>query len=414
MPQKRFPKIVADMMKFSAGSKTRRPDTMLIDAGYNLVQKRDEDEKLKILLRQKEADLETWRAVVDRLQHDEQDEDFSDLRVQYMESNYQLLQKAEREALENQELENEYKTILKQLSDLKQSKQELQREVDRLSVYSDMMDDVVNLTPFTNKDSLTDHFENLLEYTAELCEKEMADQDKMNQMRKKTQRLLEDQSFRQLTYRHQLAVLQTEFKKKLSEHHVWEKKWTRILDTSAMKTLQLGQIKMAVLNIYEITGGVVNEEQNIGLNDTEKQLEFIKLWMLDNEGVLKIYRQMLKEAEEAKIASQLEAELFLMEETLEHAHLPQIERQTHTAVKPCPPQPPSITGTDPKPQPPPRLNQASSKNARRNSTHHRDAVKESVRTPHPPNAPSANIKKDINDGFTPWEMQGRKRKSFLK
>lgn len=52
-----------------------------------------------------------------------------------------------------------------------------------------------------------------------------------------------------------------------------ERKWNYVQETAAKKTLLLGQIKMATLNLYELTGGEVEGEEGVDMNDTETQLD---------------------------------------------------------------------------------------------------------------------------------------------
>lgn len=53
---------------------------------------------------------------------------------------------------------------------------------------------------------------------------------------------------------------------------IQEQKWNHIQETAAKKTLQLGKIKMAILNLYEMTAGAIGEKEGVDMNDTETQL----------------------------------------------------------------------------------------------------------------------------------------------
>ena len=78
----------------------------------------------------------------------------------------------------------------------------------------------------------------------------------------------------------ELAQLQTKLEKTQSRAVYWENKWTRIQDTAAKKTLQLGRIKMSTHNLVN----VINKHDTTGIDNfesTERQLERIQTFMID-------------------------------------------------------------------------------------------------------------------------------------
>uniref|UniRef100_A0A674IAQ3 DUF4200 domain-containing protein n=1 Tax=Terrapene triunguis TaxID=2587831 RepID=A0A674IAQ3_9SAUR len=65
-----------------------------------------------------------------------------------------------------------------------------------------------------------------------------------------------------------------------------ESKWTEIQSTAARKTLQLGQIKMAALNLFQLATKQMKLQVDVPLEDTETQLDTVQLCMLDLADIL--------------------------------------------------------------------------------------------------------------------------------
>uniref|UniRef100_A0A8C4YEQ2 Cilia and flagella associated protein 73 n=1 Tax=Gopherus evgoodei TaxID=1825980 RepID=A0A8C4YEQ2_9SAUR len=65
-----------------------------------------------------------------------------------------------------------------------------------------------------------------------------------------------------------------------------ESKWTEIQNTAAKKTLQLGQIKMATLNLFQLVTKQMKLQVDVPLEDTETQLDTVQLCMLDLADIL--------------------------------------------------------------------------------------------------------------------------------
>uniref|UniRef100_A0A672IEI4 DUF4200 domain-containing protein n=1 Tax=Salarias fasciatus TaxID=181472 RepID=A0A672IEI4_SALFA len=166
-------------------------------------------------------------------------------------------QKAEREREEVLQREVEMKRLQKEYSEMMEKKQEMLRQVQRYSIYKDFMDD---------------HVDRLLHVKQQLWEKASETQEKVDQQRKAAAVLEDQRNSFILQKKNELSQLQRQLEKTCSEALKWEKKWNHIKETAAKKTLTLGQIKMATLNLYEMMGAVIGEE-GVDMNHTERQLD---------------------------------------------------------------------------------------------------------------------------------------------
>lgn len=55
-----------------------------------------------------------------------------------------------------------------------------------------------------------------------------------------------------------------------------ESRWAHIQNTAAKKTLLLGTIKMATLNLFQIVSKQLKETTTVSLEDTHKQLDMVR------------------------------------------------------------------------------------------------------------------------------------------
>ncbi|XP_029296166.1 LOW QUALITY PROTEIN: coiled-coil domain-containing protein 42 like-2 [Cottoperca gobio] len=201
----------------------------------------------------------------------------------------QLSDKAERERNKVLQLEAELKRQRLEYVELMERKQELQRQMQSHSVYSDFMSQVVKLTKYDDVQGLTSQLENLLHFRDHLYQKESTAQEQVDELRKALLSLRDQHHFLRLHKNNQLSQLHTELEKTRSDALTWERKWNHIQETAAKETLQLGQIKMATLNLYEMTDEKEGEEA-VDVNDTEKQLDKIKMFIQDHSDILKQYQ----------------------------------------------------------------------------------------------------------------------------
>ncbi|XP_070759928.1 coiled-coil domain-containing protein 42 homolog [Enoplosus armatus] len=189
-------------------------------------------------------------------------------------------EKAESERTEIERLEEEY-------AEMRKRNQEVERQVQRHTVYRDFMERVVKLTKFEDVEQLTGHLENLLHLRDQLYQRESEAQEQADQQRKALLKLEDQHYLLRVHKNNQLSQVQTELEKTRSEALIWEKEWNHIQETAAKKTLLLGQIKMATLNLYEMTDGKVEGEEGIDMNDTEKQLDKVKMFIKDHDDIVR-------------------------------------------------------------------------------------------------------------------------------
>ncbi|XP_041843763.1 coiled-coil domain-containing protein 42 homolog [Melanotaenia boesemani] len=204
------------------------------------------------------------------------------------------MQKVQREIRLLQENEKMMEKLKKKNAKMAEWKQELLRQVERHSVYKDFLEKVLQQSQFKDVDELVSHLENLLHTRDKLFEKRNQVEEQTDQQ-KKTLETLEDQhNLLLLQKSNELSQLQTELDQARSETLAWEKKWDHIQETAAKKLVELGQIKMATVNLYELTGGVVGAE-GVDINDTDLQLDQIKIYMKDLNDIVRQYQIIISE-----------------------------------------------------------------------------------------------------------------------
>ncbi|XP_037338019.2 coiled-coil domain-containing protein 42 homolog isoform X2 [Pungitius pungitius] len=192
--------------------------------------------------------------------------------------------KAEKERKEVLQLDAEIERLRLVYAELMERKQEQQRRIQRHSVYWDLMVRVVRMTKFDDVQELTGHIESLLHFEDHFCKRENKAHEQVDQLKKTLLTLEDNHRLRRLQKNNQLSQLQTEIEKTRFEALSWDRKWNHIQETAAKKTLLLGRIKMATLNLYEMTDDTVEEGY---MNDTEIQLDKVQMFIQEHESIMK-------------------------------------------------------------------------------------------------------------------------------
>ncbi|XP_028313929.1 coiled-coil domain-containing protein 42 homolog [Gouania willdenowi] len=209
-----------------------------------------------------------------------------DMLLKERESN-DAVRKSQRERAEVFQTDAEIERLEKDYTELTARKHKLTCEVQKYSSAKEFMDCICKIIKFKDTDALVDYIDSVKYIRGQLLQREEEMQEQIDMQRKALLSLHEKHSLVMLQKNNKLSQLQSELEKARSDALAWEKEWNHIQETSAKKILTLGQIKMATLNLYEMTGAEVGEE-GVDMNDTETQLDHTKMF-------LEVHRQIVKQ-----------------------------------------------------------------------------------------------------------------------
>ncbi|XP_075754051.1 cilia- and flagella-associated protein 73 isoform X2 [Pelodiscus sinensis] len=150
----------------------------------------------------------------------------------------------------------------------------LQRCLEAHAVFQSYLQGVLEKTEqFQETRALISHARTLAATRAALLQRDQGGREAMEEARAQLQQYLEQSRSKVMQLNNQLAVLQAQREQARAKVHQWESKWTEIQSTAARKTLQLGQIRMATLNLFQLALKQMKLPVNVPLEDTETQLD---------------------------------------------------------------------------------------------------------------------------------------------
>ncbi|XP_046946042.1 coiled-coil domain-containing protein 42 isoform X2 [Lynx rufus] len=218
----------------------------------------------------------------------EEDELAEYFRLQYGERLLQLLQKfpniEEQSGSPSIRLLEKKKEAKIMHTAMEQKKETFRRRMETLNLRWEELG--------TKEAQLKAHIQKFEQFIQENDQKRIRALKKANKERElKRQRVRELAKVKQemgaLRLRHQrLSTRMQEFSvfnkylEKVVEHSE-ESRWAHIQNTAAKKTLLLGTIKMAALNLFQIVSKQLKETAAVSLEDTHKQLDMIQQFIQD-------------------------------------------------------------------------------------------------------------------------------------
>ncbi|XP_035196790.1 cilia- and flagella-associated protein 73 [Oxyura jamaicensis] len=172
--------------------------------------------------------------------------------------------------------------LRQELAGLLRRREWLRRRLQSLQVFGDYLRGVVATTgQFQDVPSMLAHFGALAGVRAALLHQLEAGQQRLAQGRARLQRYREEAGGELLRGRDE--VLQLRARLEAARHDVLqgESCWTQIQSAATHKTLLLGQIRMAVLSLFQLATKHLKVPKDVALEDTESQLDVVLLCMQD-------------------------------------------------------------------------------------------------------------------------------------
>ncbi|NWU11772.1 CCD42 protein, partial [Cephalopterus ornatus] len=168
----------------------------------------------------------------------------------------------------------------RELEGLLQHRERLARRLRSLRRFGDYLRDALaSIGQFQDVPAMLVHFGVLAEARAALAQEAEAGQERLAQGRARLQRYREEMSTELLGTNNELAQLHARLEAARQDVLQWESRWAYVQSTATQKTLLLGQIKLAVLNLFQLSTAWLRIPMDVALENTEAQLDMLLLCM---------------------------------------------------------------------------------------------------------------------------------------
>lgn len=194
---------------------------------------------------------------------------------------HRALKKALEEKASKQQKHHEHESLLEEINILEEERNKIQEKLDMHKKFHTYMDAVLeNSDEFSEVREITSRYETLSSTYQDLLERDQSNQDLIENKRQFLAKFTEDRQNEIMSYNNDLSTMQGDLDKAKSRTVHLESNWNQIQTTAAAKTLELGRIRMATLNLFSL----VNTQLKIGgvtETDSDSQLEKISQFIQD-------------------------------------------------------------------------------------------------------------------------------------
>ncbi len=175
----------------------------------------------------------------------------------------------------------EHQELLEEIETLEEHRNRVQDTLDKHKKFHTYMDGVLEISEeFSEVREITSRYETLSSTYQDLLERDHNSQDLIESKRQFLAKFTEDRQNDIMSYNNDLSFMQGDLDKAKSKTVQLESNWHQIQTTAAAKTLELGRIRMATMNLFNL----VNRQQrqaSVDETDSDTQLEKISQFIQD-------------------------------------------------------------------------------------------------------------------------------------
>ncbi|XP_052802473.1 coiled-coil domain-containing protein 42 homolog isoform X2 [Mya arenaria] len=190
------------------------------------------------------------------------------------------VKKANDEREMKRQKEKEIEKLKVETDDFNKNKEKLKRKLENYSVFHKYMEKALERgEEFHEMRDVIARYDTLTATHEDLLKSDQKNQDVIERHRQNLMKYVEEKDNEILGFNNQLSSLQTRLDDAQSDAVKWESQWTHIKNTAAKKTLELGRIKMATHNLYQLVKR--HQKQAAGAEETPDQLNQIQMFLED-------------------------------------------------------------------------------------------------------------------------------------
>ncbi|CAM9567565.1 unnamed protein product [Bubo scandiacus] len=172
--------------------------------------------------------------------------------------------------------------LRRELAGLLQRRERLARCLRSLRSFGDYLRDVLaRMGQFQDVPAMLAHFRALAGVRAALAQQAEAGQERLAQGWARLRRYQEEASSELLHTNNEVAQLRAQLGAARHVRLQGESRWAHIQSTAAQKTQLLGQVKLAVLNLFQLGTARLEVPTDVALEDSEAQLDTVLLCLQD-------------------------------------------------------------------------------------------------------------------------------------